>query len=207
MLFILLKVGDSMGKWSKTSIVVIINIVLILFFIGFILLVNSYMQKRNIQNDTQISRRNENEFTNNLEVISTNYSGLKISPNTTIVFEKYYNKCNHKDVTQEKSNENVVNLNEEELQELYSDWIIKQFSIDRVVLYKEVEEYCGEHYILKEKDGYIGIFKIKKDGKEELIKMTNIATQYLPETDRLNIKEGLKVFSKDNLNKILEDFE
>ena len=36
---------------------------------------------------------------------------------------------------------------------------------------------------------------------------TDISVQYLPETDRINIKNGLNVYGSQNLDKILEDFE
>ena len=36
---------------------------------------------------------------------------------------------------------------------------------------------------------------------------TNIATEYLPETDKLSLKEGIHVYSQNELYEILQDFE
>lgn len=45
------------------------------------------------------------------------------------------------------------------------------------------------------------------DGAEEVYQNTGISTEYLPETDRINLKSGVKVFGIENLNSIIEDFE
>ena len=37
--------------------------------------------------------------------------------------------------------------------------------------------------------------------------LTDISVQYLPETDKLNLKDGIKIYGVDNLDKTLEDFE
>lgn len=152
---------------------------------------------------------NDNQLVDqdSLEVIKTSYSEFKVSPNATIVFEVYYNKCKHREVKEEKVDTSLVNLNEQEIQEKYKDWTIKQFSEEKVILYRDVSEYCDSHYVLREKDGYIGIFKVNKNGEEKLEELTSVLVQYLPETDNINIKNGLKVYTKENLNKILEDFE
>ena len=119
----------------------------------------------------------------------------------------YYKKCNHKERKEEKVNEELVNLNEEELQEKYKDYTIKQFGIEKVVLYKEKDELCDKHYILKENEGVIAIYKINNLGAEELMDLTDISIQYLPETDKINIQNGIKIYGTENLDKVLEDFE
>ena len=192
-----------MKNWSKITLVAFMAILISIT----ISLLYSIKSRRDIANKKQTSEYNEIEYTNNLDVISTNYSGLKVSPNATIVFEQNYNKCNHKEIKEERVKESIVNLNELEVQEVYQDWTIKQFSTDKIMLYKEIEGYCGKHYILKETDGYIGIFKLLENGEEELVEITNISVQYLPETDSLNLKNGLKIYTKESVNKILEDFE
>lgn len=40
-----------------------------------------------------------------------------------------------------------------------------------------------------------------------LIKVTDIPTEYLTETDLIEIEKGMKVYTTKELNKILEDFE
>ena len=147
------------------------------------------------------------DYIDNTDVVVTSYSKFKISPNTKLIFETIYNKCKHKEIKEEIASKEIVNFNEEELKNKYKDYEIKQFSVERVILYREIDEYCGKHFILKEKEGVVAIYKIKNDGSEELMDLTDISVQYLPETDKLNLKDGIKIYGVDNLDKTLEDFE
>ena len=54
---------------------------------------------------------------------------------------------------------------------------------------------------------YVIIYKEKENGVEELYQNTGISTEYLPETDQINLKNGIKVFGIENLNALIEDFE
>ena len=193
-----------MKKWLTYGSVFIITIVFCVFCILF---VYYKISNNNIDSVEELASDDESNYTNDLELVVTNYSGFKISPNTRIIFETYYKECNHKEVKEESASEEIVNLNEEELQEKYKNYMIKQFGVEKVVLYNEVNGYCDEHYILKDNNGYIEVFKLNSSGIEDLFRATDISVQYLPETDLVNIKEGLKVYGKENLNKILEDYE
>lgn len=196
-----------MKKWiwivAISLLIIIIGIVM-----GYFLFFYSNTSRNEVDYTKKLANSDDRDsYENNSGVIVTSYSGLKLSPNATISFEVCYKECNHVEVKEEIIDESLVNLNEQELQEKYSEWTIKQFLTDEVILSRESEGYCNGHYILKEKDGYIGIYKLNNNGEEELVKLTSVLVQYLPETDMLNIKEGLKVYTKENLNKILEDFE
>lgn len=74
-------------------------------------------------------------------------------------------------------------------------------------MYKEVDEFCDEHYVLKEKDGNITIFKLDQNNNEIFLEDTEIATEYLAEEDLEKIKQGIIIFTKKELNKTIEDFE
>lgn len=141
------------------------------------------------------------------EAIITNSDNEKISPNCRITFKKYYNKC--KDTINEYKTvpQNLVNKTKEELQEEYNDWEIRNFSENEIELYKEYDGECNEHYILKDNNGKISIYKYSENGEEELYENTEIATDYLTPTDKINIKNGLKVNGKEELNEVIESFE
>ena len=48
--------------------------------------------------------------------------------------------------------------------------------------------------------------QITEPGKEEFEK-TDISIEYLTETDKIDIEKGLKVYGKENLSQIIEDYE
>ncbi len=69
------------------------------------------------------------------------------------------------------------------------------------------EETAKEHYVLRDKNGYVEVYTVDNEGKEELYLTTEIATEYLPETDKIALKAGIHLYSKEGLNEILQDFE
>ena len=131
----------------------------------------------------------------------------KISPNAMITKKIYYKGCGHTINEYEKADDEIINLNRQELQEKYQDWKIEEFTGKQIILSKEEEESCNEHYILREKDGTIAVYIIKDDGNEELKEVTHIATEYLTDTDRAKIELGIRANGMEELNSILEDFE
>ena len=73
--------------------------------------------------------------------------------------------------------------------------------------YKEYSGECGEHYMLREKNGKIAIYKINEKQEEEIYENTEISVEYLAEADKVNIKNGIRVNGKEELNQLIEDFE
>ena len=100
-----------------------------------------------------------------------------------------------------------VNMKREEIKEKYPGWEIKEFGKEQIIFYKEQEGICNEHYIIKDNNGYVSIYLIDEQGKEELKELTEIVTAYLPQTDKDALEQGIKVVGREQLNATLEDFE
>ena len=131
--------------------------------------------------------------------IETNFSEEKISPNCLMTLKRFYSTCGHTTNEYIDVPSNLVNKTQEELQEKYPNW--------KIVLYKEFESSCGEHFVLRDKDGRINIYRINERDEEELYEETQIAVDYLTETDKIEIKNGIKVNGIQNLNELIENFE
>lgn len=131
----------------------------------------------------------------------------KISPNAVIILKKYYKGCGHAVSDYAIIPEEMVNKTANEIQEEYKEWDIEEFTEKEIMLSKYVEGYCNEHYILKDENGKVMVYEIDENGKETLKQETEIETNYLPETDKENLKNGIKVYTKENLNILLQDFE
>lgn len=63
------------------------------------------------------------------------------------------------------------------------------------------------YYLIKEVDGVIKIFHYNEDGKESLIKETDIAFSLLSVTDQTLFKKGVIRHSPEELDELLQDFE
>lgn len=149
----------------------------------------------------------EYEYIKNEELAKVSSSQEKISPECKMTLKKIYTKCNHTIEEQIELPQELVNMNEENLKSEYSNWNIEKFSTDEIILSKEFDEECGEHYVLRDNDGIIAIYQINEKGQEEFLDETEISTEYLTQTDLTQIQNGLKVNGLKELNKILEDYE
>ena len=192
--------GDNMRKIT----IIIITIGVILGFLIGIYLYNTNQESKNLiiseKEETKIETKKEDKEVSNQEKL--------ITPNTKIIIKTYYKDCNHIIEESAALEDEWINLNEEELSKQANNFTIRKFSPEEVVLYKEENGFCNEHYLLIEKNGYIEVYFL--DEKGEMKFMTNIvdiATELLPERDREELKTGIKVYGKKELNKKIEDFE
>ena len=139
--------------------------------------------------------------------LETNADEEKISPNCLITLKKFYKSCRHSLNEYKTISQELVNKTQNELQDIYKDWKIEKYSSTEIVLYREYEGECGEHYILREHNGRIAIYKKDENNKEILFEQTEIATDYLTEADKIEIKNGIHINGKESLNQLIEDFE
>lgn len=132
----------------------------------------------------------------------------RVAVNAQLILKKYFIQCDHTINEYTEIPEECVNMTKEELQQHYPEWEVIGFNSNQVILYKEFNDVCGEHFKLKIEDEKINIYLINKDGTETLYEKTNISSEYLTETDLININNGsLEIYGKEELNKTIEDFE
>lgn len=132
----------------------------------------------------------------------------RIAVNAQLILKKYFIQCDHTINEYTEIPEECVNMTKEELQQHYPEWEVIGFNSNQVILYKEFNDVCGEHFKLKIEDEKINIYLINKDGTETLYEKTNISSEYLTETDLININNGsMEIYGKEELNKTIEDFE
>lgn len=202
-----------MNKNNKVILVIIgIIIALIAIFSAMTIYRVANQEKGSEKVETKISEVILDECTDEYEemeeeIIKTNAQQDKLSPNCQIILTKYYNQCKDEINEYIEIPKSLINGTKEDLQNQYKDWEIKEFSSNQVVLFKQFDGECGEHYILRDNDGKIFIYKINEKGKEELYEKTEISTEYLPEGDKNSINTGLKVNGREKLNELIESFE
>ena len=129
------------------------------------------------------------------------------TPYISTIKKEYYKKCDHLKRDIEDVQKQLINKSEEDVERLYSDWKIEGYSPNEIVIYKEYDGICGDHYIVKEHNGVIGIYKLDSVGNEIFVEDTELQIQYLPEIDIIKLKEGITALGQAELNSVLEDFE
>lgn len=130
-----------------------------------------------------------------------------MSPNAELVIKKYYNECGHTTEEVREVTNDMVNKSKKKIRRIIPRLQNRKLCNDKIVLLKEEEGQCDEHYIVKDENSNIVIYKLLVDGTEEIYQNTGISTEYLPETDKISLRDGIKIFGRENLNSLIEDFE
>lgn len=149
----------------------------------------------------------ENGINTYMPTLITSRIEEKVSPNATLIIKKHYQECGHTTKDYAEIPTEIVNLTEKQTEEAFSEWELKGFSANEIVILKEVTGICNEHYMLRDKDGVIAIYNQDETGEEKLNYLTEISTEYLTEQDKEDLKKGIQAIGKEELNSALEDYE
>lgn len=187
---------------------IIIGIALVVIVSGIIvgLILGRRNQTYNMQQEPETTLAEANTQ-NEIKIITTSNMEVKTTPNTILQFQICYKECYHTITKKVQMKEEDVNKTEEDLQEKYRDWMIKEFTAEQIIFYQEQEGICNEHYVLRDENGYVAIYNIDSSGQENLKEITDIVINYLTETDKMELKEGIKIVGQENLNAAIEDYE
>lgn len=157
------------------------------------------------KNIVEAKDREENSISN--EVLEASAIEEKVLPTAEFAMKKVYNECGHFKFEYAELPQELINLTEEELEAYYKDWEIEEFSPSKIILTKEINSLCDEHFIIKLGEKYVQVFHLEPDGNLVVYETTDISREYLPEEDIKKLEEGIYVFGEGKLNSILEDFE
>lgn len=191
---------------------IMLGIILVLIFltstgVGFYIVKIQSIDENDMQTQVSKEKITDECVEEGKEFLEANANEQKVSPNAIIIAKIYYTKCGHTITSKMFADEKIVNMTESEIKEYYKDWILEAFSPNEIVVKMEAQGNCGEHYVLREEDEKIVVYKLDDEKQETLVEKTEIVTKYLPETDRINIKNGIYVNGKEALNCLLEDYE
>ena len=203
---------------KKSWIIILVIVIIIVGIIAGLAMYNKNKKTKNniIENEMNIvSEKVTDECTEEYEEmekqaqleIEANSSEEKISPNCLVTLKRYYNECQHTINEYIDVPKDLVNGTREDLEKEYPNWEIQKFSSNEIILYKEFDSNCGQHFILRNDDGKITIYKINENNEEDVYEKTEISVEYLTDTDKVEIQNGLRINGIEELNQLLEDFE
>ena len=168
---------------------------------------NEKIASKNTQKNIIEETDNNNKIENNIKVVDVSATQEKITPNTKLNLKTYYKDCGHSTKQEIELPSDMINMTKEDLIKQFKQWEVSNFSTKEVILQREEEGICTEHYILKDENGYIAIFWLDSNRNTTLREVTDITTEYLPEFDKQNLKKGIEICGKDSLYMTLEDYE
>jgi len=196
---------------NKLKIIISVILIILILIASYILFGKKEKVDVNIEKSNYVSKIIEDECTQEYEefqkatVVSSTEE--KLASNAILILKKYYQKCEHTINEYVELPQEIVNMTKEEVQEEYADWEVIGFEKGKLTLYKEFDDVCQEHFKLRLEDGNVVVYIVNNDGTESLYEKTGISSEYLTETDLINMQDGLEIYGKEELNQIIEDFE
>lgn len=192
----------------KSWIIMSAIAIILLFALGAMIGMYFYQKEKTQDSNmitTKLAEKEQDDIEN--KVVYTSTSEEKISPNCTIVEKKYFKGCDHLIKSIKEIPEEWINMTEEQIIKQYPDWTLESFSKNQIVVSQEKEGYCGEHYVIREHNGVLGIYTLDENGNETLKEDTEISTMYLTEEDLQILNKGIKAIGENQLHQVLEDYE
>lgn len=196
---------------DKIKILLVVLLIFLIILAGYILFKDETIEENQNNNKTYVSELVEDECTEEYQeiqrIVATTSIEEKLSSNAILILKKYFQKCEHTINEYVELPPELINMTEKEVQAEYPDWEIIGFEKGKLTLYKEFDDVCGEHFKLRVEEGKVVIYIVNNDGTENVYEKTNISSEYLTETDLINMQDGLEIYGKEELNQIIEDFE
>ncbi len=188
---------------------ILVGFILLTIAIGIAMgIIFHFYNDRILEEATLQEVKNINDFLEKkTNIVETGMVNEKTTPNTKIVYETLYLKCNHIEIKEENITAKDVNQDKSYFIDNYDEWEVKSFTSNKIELYTEKDRICDKHYVVKEKDGYIAIYNLDEYGNENLKEVTEILTVYLPNEDIELLKKGIIANGDNELMKIISDYE
>lgn len=147
------------------------------------------------------------EIMKNEVILETVQTEEKISYDAEFALKKYYDECGHYTFQNAELPPELINMTKSEIEELYTEWEVEEFSSNSIILCQEVNSICGEHFLVKLGDNNIEIYQVGNGGALSLYRETEISKEYLTPEDITTLENGIIVYGTGNLNSTIEDFE
>lgn len=186
--------------------IIIIFVIVLGIIVGIYLYNSNNLVKEDFKN-TNTEVISDNNYIEEKNIIEISNIEEKTSPNTLLIYKTYYTKCSHYINEYKDIDISLVNLTEKEFKNYIREWKIEKFSPEQIILTREVEDFCGEHFKLKLVNGKIIIYIINENEVETEYEETEITEEFLTKEDVLKLKEGIIVYGKENLTNTIEDYE
>lgn len=130
-----------------------------------------------------------------------------LSANADVKWEYYYIKCFHTEYIETKAEKDMIGKTGKEIATLYGAQLVV-FKPNKIVLRKEINYYCPNHYILKKDGDKISVYKTKSGSSDlELIKKTGFSFDSLNDNLKTEVENGKVFDTLEDIEYFLEDLD
>lgn len=129
-----------------------------------------------------------------------------ISSDTKMVYQYFYSRDRVTKEQVEMAPVFLQGLDMDQLKSVYNGWQVILFSPEKVILRCKIDGLSSETYIIGESDGFLAVFY--EDGQKgiHLKEKTELPITSLPDGERLQVEEGLRITGEENLARVLADY-
>lgn len=142
-----------------------------------------------------------------LQTLEASSEDEKLSPNASFAIKEYYDECGHFNFKYYELPTEIVNMTRQEIEDYYDEYEVEDFENDNLVLTREINGLCDEHFFITLVDNHIEVMKLKADGSFIPYQKTDISKEYLPEEDIKQLEEGIYIYGSGKINSVIEDYE
>ncbi|NLJ41216.1 MAG: hypothetical protein GX352_06380 [Clostridiales bacterium] len=192
----------------KKNLFFVITLIVIMILSGYT--VGRFVGKNNIKDNAgNLGYRTISaEDSADREVGGRDIPFITITPDTRLIFEKEYLRCGDSRVEERRAEPYEIGLSRQEMTLRFPEWYIKEYSMEKVVLVKEIDDYCSNHFILKERDGRVVVYMPSEyEDEYRSITETGIIIGVLPSDMQEDIHKGLVLDSLEDIETFIENFD
>ena len=131
----------------------------------------------------------------------------RVDAYTRIIFERNYVLDGIVLTTEEPIPHFAINMDRENLANVYADWEIVDFTPRQVTMRRNIVNQRAEHYVISEHNGFVAVFRQSGGAALRLIEVTRTPISSLPPGEQMRIHEGIIVQSEEALDRAIENFE
>lgn len=146
--------------------------------------------------------RNQIENIDNHDV--TNIQEVRLKPEAKMIYVTFYTGCGHEVRHEEPLDARFSGFTRQQLEKEINDWKIESFAPDEVVLRKQVDGVCDDHYYIGLDSGYVTLFRGIPGVRSDIMEKTDILADTLREEDRVMLENGLIIKSREEFLQIRE---
>jgi hypothetical protein len=100
----------------------------------------------------------------------------------------------------------LINFTKEELQEKYTGWNIEEFSEEQVVVSRNIDSNCEDHFVIKEQNEKVFVYKELTEDKLNFMERLDLNLELLGEEVREALRLGIRLYGTEELASWKENY-
>ncbi len=193
---------------NRKKILIFSSIMILLFLAGFSYGYFTHIADKQLPDDSANSLESDQGLEELDESMEAALEVSKTEGNWILTLERTYTICKHTITDEMPMGTRYVGKTSEELSLAYPLWQLVEFTPEKVMFTVDIDGYCPEHYVIKEEDGYLVVYRPEKEtGALYPVEKTGISYDRLTPDMQDKVDIGLAVDTIEDVEYLMEDWE